>query len=174
MPDGFQLSPDRKEIYGRIRRFAALTNNEELRSLMWRLGEVVADRDCSEVIASECKALYGLVGEALKAKLVPLLADHESRIARKRKSMDRFEAVRVTKDLSLANQLRDFYFSLSEDDLQVIWNNGENQLPEDEKNLVRIALRNKLGIAVTPASSTEVCSQCFLPKSSCVCERGWW
>jgi hypothetical protein len=173
MSDIVQLSPGRKEIYDRIQRFTALTNNEELRELMWRLGEIVADRDCSEEIVSECKALYGLVGDALKAKLIPLLADHESRISRKRKSRDRFEALRLNKDLSIANQLRDFYFSLSEDDLQAIWNNGENQLPETERDLVRIALRNKLGITAASATSQEVCSQCFLQKSNCVCERGW-
>jgi len=174
MPNGTRLSSEKSEIYSRLRRFTELTNNEELRSLMWRLGEIVADRDCSEEIVSDCKALYGLVGVELKEKLIPLLADHESHIARKRRSRDRFEAVRVTKDLTLANQLRDFYFSLSEDDLQAIWNNGENALPPEEKDLVRIALRNKLGITAPPPGSPEVCSQCFLPKSNCVCERGWW
>ena len=174
MPSESHLSSEKSEIYSRIRRFTELTSNEELRSLMWRLGEIVADQDCSEEIVADCKVLYGLVGEELKGKLIPLLADHESRIARKRKSRDRFEAVRVSKDLTLANELRDFYFSLSEDDLQAIWNNGENALPSNEKNLVRIALRNKLGIAAPPSGSPEICSQCFLPKSNCVCERGWW
>ena len=172
--EGNDVEPIRRPLYQRIRRFAALTTNDELRTLVWRLGEIVAVRDCPNSINEECQPLYGLVGERLKDRLAPLLSDYESRIARLRKSRDRIEALRLTKDMTVNDQLRDFYFKLSEDDLQAIWNNGENSLPPNERELVRIALRNKLGIRPSEGSAVQICSKCFLAKNVCACEKGWW
>ncbi|MBP6530462.1 MAG: hypothetical protein KA260_10100 [Burkholderiales bacterium] len=171
--DGNYVRPELLELYQRIRRFAGLTTNDEIRSLVWRLGEVVSDDDCPSSIAADCAGLYGLVGEQLKRQLTPLLSDYESRITRLRKSRDRVEAVRISKDMVVSDQLRDFYFKLSEDDLQTIWNNGDNELPTNEKELVRIALRDKLGIRLGEKTTPEICSVCFLIKTACVCERGW-
>jgi hypothetical protein len=141
---------------------------------MWRLGEIVADRDCPNTINEDCKPLYGLVGDRLKERLLPLLSEYESRISRLQKSRERLEALRITKEMSVSDQLRDFYFNLSEDDLQAIWNNGENDLPPNERELVRIALRNKLGIRPSEGSALQICSKCHLTKDACACEKGWW
>jgi len=172
--EGTDVEPIRRPLYQRVRRFAVLTTNDELRTLMWRLGEIVADRDCPNTINEDCKPLYGLVGDRLKERLLPLLAEYESRISRLQKSRDRLEALRITKDMSVSDKLRDFYFNLSEDDLQAIWNNGENDLPPNEKELVRIALRNKLGIRPSEGSALQICSKCHLVKDACACEKGWW
>ena len=165
--DGADVEPIRRPLYQRIRQFAMLTTNDELRTLIWRLGEIVADRDCPNDINADCKPLYGLVGDRLKERLLPLLAEYESRISRLRKSRERIEALRITKEMSVSDQLRDFYFNLSEDDLQAIWNNGDNDLSASERELVRIALRNKLGIQPSPVSSLQICSKCHLNKDAC-------
>lgn len=144
--EGNDIEPIRRPLYKRVQRFAEMTSNDELRTLMLRLGEIVADQDCPNTINEDCKSLYGLVGDSLKARLLPLLSEYESRITRLQRSRERLEALRITKEMSVSDQLRDFYFNLCEDDLQAVWNNGMNDLPPSERELVRIALRSKLGI----------------------------
>ena len=168
-----EMSAERKRLVKRVREFSQIARDEELRALMWRLGQVVADRDCSDVIARECQSLYGLVGSSLKTKLNALLPILESRVARNRKSKDRIDAIKISKSMLQQDALREFYFAMSEADLQTIWNNGENDLSLSERELVRIALRSKLGISDVGAPP-QVCPQCFVPKQNCVCERGWW
>lgn len=173
MAEELTLPPARQQLLARTRKFSEFTRDEELRSQMWRLGEIVTDRDCPDTILEDCGALYGLVGQVLKARLAALLPELESRVSRNRKSRDRIDAIRVSKSLIVQDKLRDFYFAMSEHDLHTIWNGGENDLPSHEKELVRIALRNKIGIGPT-LKLPEICSKCFLLKANCVCERGWW
>jgi hypothetical protein len=170
--DGAEVDRIRRPLYQRIRRFAGLTINDELRTFMWRLGEVVGDRDCPNDINEDCKALFGLVGDRLKERLVPLLTEYESRVLRLRESRERIEALRITKEMSVSDQLREFYFNLSESDLQAVWNNGDNDLSASERKLVRIALRNKLGIRPTQGPLLQLCSKCHLVKDACTCEKG--
>jgi hypothetical protein len=167
------MPADRRRLVKRVREYLQLTHDEALRAQMWRLGQFVSDRDCPTNIADQCRPLYGLVGEALKAKLNALLPLLESRVARNRKSRDRIDAISVSKSMLQHDAVREFYFAMSEADLQTIWNNGENDLPTNERELVRVALRNKMGIGHM-GSLPQVCSQCFVPKDNCVCERGWW
>jgi len=165
---------DRNALLARIRRFTSLTRNDELRALVWRLGELVADEECPVSIVEACKSnLNGLVGAELQEKLLSLLADYESRVDRLRKRRGRMEAIRLSRDMTLHNQRRDFYFGLSEDDLHAIWNGGENDLSKQDRELVRLALRNRLGIAAAVEPGVAVCPTCFLPVPNCVCERGW-
>lgn len=65
---------------------------------------------------------------------------------RVRTNRDRANAKKISVELEIQNQLREFYFSLPEDDLKVLWNGGDNELLDTEREIVRIALRNKLGI----------------------------
>jgi len=73
-------------------------------------------------------------------------ATRKRRSKARRTSHDRIKALHVAKEMAINDCLRTFYFDLPERDLQVIWNDGENDLPADEQKLVRIAIRNKLGI----------------------------
>lgn len=173
MGDDFSMPRERRLLLDRILKFSRLTTHVELRAQMWRLSETVRDRDCPESIVEDCQPLYGLVGNALAAKLAALLPELESRVARNYKSRDRIEAIAVTKSLLMQDSLRDFYFNMSESDLQSIWNAGDNELPIAEKELVRIALRKKIGIE-SANSPPQICPHCFLPRKTCICERGWW
>jgi hypothetical protein len=168
-----EMSPDRQRLLKRAREFCHLTRDEELRAQMWRLSQVVADRDCPQDIATRCNPLYGLIGDALKRKLTALLPLLESQVTRNQQSRDRIDAIMVSKSLLQQDALRDFYFEMSEADLQTIWDHDKNDLPASEKDLVRAALRNKKGIG-SASAPPEICPRCFVPKQNCVCERGWW
>ena len=59
---------------------------------------------------------------------------------------DRKNAEEISLDLEAQNKLREFYFSLKENELKEVWNNGDNDLTETEREIAKIALRDKLGI----------------------------
>lgn len=67
-------------------------------------------------------------------------------LGRVKESRDRKNAEKISLDLEIQNKLREFYFSLPENELKAVWNNGENDLTEIEREIAKIALRNKLGI----------------------------
>lgn len=67
-------------------------------------------------------------------------------MARVKASRDHQNAEKITESLILQDQLREVYWSLPEEELKKIWNNGNNELPDIEKQIVRIALRKRLGI----------------------------
>lgn len=67
-------------------------------------------------------------------------------LKRVKASRGRKNAEKISAELRLQNQLREFYFSLPENELKTLWNNGDNELTDADNDLVRIALRNKLGI----------------------------
>lgn len=67
-------------------------------------------------------------------------------MARVKVARDRQNAEKITESLTLQDQLREFYWSLPEEELKKIWNNGNNELPDVEKQIVRIALRKYLNI----------------------------
>ena len=172
MSSDVDISTERERLLKRAREFSTLTRDEDLRAQMWRLIRIVADRDCPEDISTLCKSLYGLIEDALKQQLGELLPVLESQVSRNQTSRDRLDATEVSKSLLQHDALRDFYFAKSEADLQRIWNHGDNDLPASEKELVRVALRNKMGIG--PASPPPgVCPHCFVPNHNCVCESGW-
>ena len=159
-------------LEARIQNFVAKISpdNVEMRVLMRRLLRVIQDRDCSDDILHDCEALYGLTGSGLKTALVPLIADYEAQILAARSDRDRIESFRLNKELLMDNHLRDFYFSLAREELERVWKNGENDLAETERNLVRMALRNKLGLGHA-GESVEFCSGCLLPKEGCICNQ---
>lgn len=61
-------------------------------------------------------------------------------------SRDRANAEKISAEMQLHDKVREFYFSLSEEDLTTLWNNGDNELPDVDREVVRIALRSKRGI----------------------------
>ena len=58
---------------------------------------------------------------------------------------DRANVEKISEELEAQNKLRDFYFSMQVGDLKAIWNNGDNELTDSEREIARIALRNKMG-----------------------------
>ena len=65
---------------------------------------------------------------------------------RVKQARDRANVEKVSVELEVQNKLREFYFSLPESDLKEIWNNGNNELTDSEREIARIALRNKMGM----------------------------
>jgi len=66
---------------------------------------------------------------------------------RARVGRDQRNAEKLTQELTAQDQLRNYYFSMPLDQLRTMWNNGENELEGEEAQMVRIAIRNKSGIA---------------------------
>ena len=65
---------------------------------------------------------------------------------RVKEARDRANVEKVSEELEAQNKLRDFYFSMQESDLKAIWNKGDNELTDSEREIARIALRNKMGM----------------------------
>lgn len=64
---------------------------------------------------------------------------------RVKEARDRANVEKISEELEAQNKLRDFYFSLQVSDLKAIWNKGDNELTDSEREIARIALRNKMG-----------------------------
>ena len=68
----------------------------------------------------------------------------------------------------------DYFLTLEKDELEDLWNDQDTLL-EDEKKVLRSALRNKLNISMhdTYAKPT-FCKQCGMVGSNCTCSRSWF
>ena len=64
---------------------------------------------------------------------------------RVKEARDRANVEKISEELEAQNKLRGFYFSLQVSDLKAIWNKGDNELTDSEREIARIALRNKMG-----------------------------
>lgn len=61
-------------------------------------------------------------------------------------SSGRAKVKTITQELNELDELSNRYFSMPLDELRVLWDNGKNELEGEERELVRIAIRNKSGI----------------------------
>ena len=167
-------SPKRRELARCIWSLLPQVRDAELHRLLWRLVFVIQDLDCPETSVAECRSLFDSSRRDLAEKLVVALPRFEQEREDVRKKRDRINASRVTESQLEQERLYQFYSAMSVDELSAVWSNKKDDLPAQERDVVRAVMRNRTGIGQSSERPRELCGHCFLAKANCVCERGWW
>ncbi len=170
------MSDGKQSLLARIRKFIASTRDWNLRTSMSQLESIVADPDCLIEVIDACRPLHGLKGHQLVERLDQLLPELRSRLAQRRRELQaqqeevhsRISAIVLARDATIHDHLRDFYFGRTTEDLEILWNHGGNDISENEKKLISIALRDRLrrtdvsATAPTPSPDqlTGMCPKC--------------
>lgn len=67
-------------------------------------------------------------------------------LVKRANTRDKRNAEALAVEMAATDALSGYYAALDIDELQKLWNSGKNELEEPDRTLVRIALRNKLGV----------------------------
>lgn len=89
-----------------------------------------------------------LTRKANEGILTPESRNIDSRIIRTHGIQDRHNAKQATQSLNESDALRDKYFEMSYNQLQGLWNNGINDFEQDEKIIIRAAIKRNISTEV--------------------------
>lgn len=70
-----------------------------------------------------------------------------TQVIRNKSIHGRANAEKITQELNALEKLRNYYFSMPLEQLMALWLDGKNELEEEDVQMIRIAIRNKSGIA---------------------------